>query len=106
MEFSSSARESSFSSRLYIPIYCTYHLCTLYSVGIRVCYEKQKMKKPLSEKISYLSPGWLTTVINLYIRIYSRMFVYIQNGFYRVFRGIGKLICEKTEAENLVSDSL
>ncbi len=70
-------------------------------------------KNLLSKKISHLSPGSLAPVRKLYIRIYLRIFFKAQNGSYRVFRAMGarifaweKLICEKPEAENLVSDSL
>ncbi len=45
--------------------------------------------------------------INLFIQIYSGIFVKIRNGSYRVFMAMAETdLYKKTEAENLMPDSL
>ncbi len=84
--FSSPARKSFiFLSSLHthllnISFMYTVH-CKVYSVGIRDCYKKQKMEKPLSRAVDNGEKP-------LHSNIFAN-FRILQNGFYRVFRVIG-----------------
>jgi hypothetical protein len=53
-------------------------------------------KNFLYQNLFHLSPVSLTTVINLYFRIFQRIFVKIRNGPRGILRGRGILIYEKS----------
>ncbi len=55
-----------------------------------LCVRQRDIKNLcLSQNFSHLLPVSLTTVINLYFRIYSQIFIKNFNGSNRVFRGMG-----------------